>query len=49
MKDDLIMDEIVPPLHQEVLRKIIKEKNFIGKYLTNEHLNKMNLKIQDFK
>lgn len=49
MKEDLIMDEIVPPLHQEVLRKIIKEKNFIGKYLTNEHLNKMNLKIEDFK
>jgi hypothetical protein len=49
MKEDLIMDEIIPPLHQEVLRKIIKEKNFIGKYLTNEHLNKMNLKIEDFK
>lgn len=48
MKKDLLMDEIVPPTHQEVLRKICKDKKFIGTYLMNDHLIKMNIKIEDF-
>lgn len=48
MKKDLLMDEIVPPNHQEVLRKIINKKSFyFDKYITDKDLEKMNIKLKD--
>ena len=48
MKKDLIMDEIIPPNHQEVLRKIIKKKSFyFDKYITERDLEDMNIKLKD--
>lgn len=48
MKKELVMDEIIPPNHQEVLRKIIKTKGFyFDKYITESDLNKMNIKMKD--
>jgi len=49
MKTELIMDEIIPPLHQEVLRKVIHDKKFFSEnYLTETHLHRMNIKMKDF-
>ena len=42
------MDEIIPPNHQEVLRKIIKKKSFyFDKYITERDLEDMNIKLKD--
>lgn len=48
MKKDLIMDNIVPPYNQEVLRKMQRDKSFISKYLTDNELEKMKLNSTDF-
>ena len=48
MKKELIMDDIIPPNHQEVLRKLIRTRDYyFDKYITETDLNKMNIKMED--
>ena len=50
MKKELVMDEIIPPNHQEVLRKIARDKNYyFNEFLKEEHLKKMKIKLEDIK